>query len=146
MSKSILVTITSANPLTSAQKREINDLVSDKLGKDVKYQYLIDAHVLSGLKISIGNQEFDATLAGTLQKLEPRLEQVVVTTPVALTTKQRKFLLDGLEKKLGFLPQLKEVVEPQVLGGVRLRIASAEYDYTLAKRLDKLQTFMGDQL
>ncbi len=88
MSQSTLVTITSAHPLTPAQKREVTELISSKLGKDVKYEYVVDTHVLSGLKISIGNQEFDATLQGTLKKIEPHLEQVVVTTPVALTAKQ----------------------------------------------------------
>ncbi len=146
MSKSIVLTVTSASALDAAQKKEVVSLVEAKLGKNVDYQYVVDAKVLGGIKLTLGNQEFDATLQGTLKKLEPQVETVSITTAVSISDKQRRFLLDGLTQKLGFEPNVKEIVDPTIIGGVILRIGSALYDHSLAKKLRTLESMMGEQL
>lgn len=135
-----LITITTAHKLDAAQLKELQNLVASKVG-EAEYKQVVDASVLGGLRITVGNQEFDATLAGKLQRLESQLTQVTVTTAVPLTDAQRKTIATALEKKVGS-PEFTQVVDPSVLGGVKIVVGSTEYDGTVEGKLVRLKQLL----
>lgn len=135
-----LITITTAHKLDAAQLKELQNLVASKVG-EAEYKQVVDASVLGGLRITVGNQEFDATLAGKLQRLESQLTQVTVTTAVPLTDAQRKTIATALEKKVGSA-EFKQVVDPSVLGGVKIVVGSTEYDGTVEGKLVRLKQLL----
>ncbi len=135
-----VITITTAQKLDAAQLRELSTLVESKIGT-AEYVQVVDPKVLGGLKITIGDQEFDATLAGKLKKLESQLTQITVTTAVPLTDAQRSTLAKGLEKKVG-TTQFVAVVDPSIIGGIKVQIGSTEYDTTLRGRLQRLKQLL----
>ena len=135
-----VITITTAQKLDAAQLTELKTLVESKVG-EAEYKQVVDAHVLGGLKITIGTQEFDATLAGKLKKLESQLTQVVVTTAVPLNDAQRKSISAALSEKTGS-SNYTEVVDPNIIGGIKVLIGSTEYDGTLKGKLTKLKQLL----
>ena len=135
-----VITITTAQKLDTAQLQELKKLVESKVG-EAEYKQVVEPSVLGGLKITIGNQEFDATLSGKLKKLESQLTQVTVTTAVPLSEAQRKMISTALEQKVGS-SQYTEVVDPSVIGGVKLLIGSTQYDATLKGRLQRLKELL----
>lgn len=132
-----VITITTAQKLDATQLKELKALVESKVGA-ADYQQIVDPSVIGGLKITIGSQEFDATLSGKLKKLESQLTEVTVTTAVPLTEAQRKTVAQALEQKIGST-QYKEIVDPSVIGGIKLLIGSTEYDGTLKGKLTRLK-------
>jgi len=62
-----------------------------------------------------------------------------VTAAVPLTEGQRERLGDALAAQLGYNVQLNVVVEPDVVGGLRVAIGDEVIDGTLATRLDDAQ-------
>jgi F-type H+-transporting ATPase subunit delta len=135
-----IITITTAQKLDAAQLSELKTLVESKVG-EVAYEQVVDPQVLGGLKITIGSQEFDATLSGKLKKLESMLTKVIVTTAVPLTDAQRATIAQALEKKTGS-GQYREVVDPSVVGGIKLLVGSTEYDGTLKGKLTRLKELL----
>lgn len=133
------VTVTTAQKLTAAQRASVHKLVEAKLGRHCTLVEVVDPAVVGGVRIAIGDQLFDATVAGKLERLQPQLQTVSVTTAEPLTANQRTTLTKGLEKSLAEPFQLKEVVDPTVLGGMRLMVGSVEFDGTLRKSLDALR-------
>ena len=136
--KTAAVTVTTATKLSSAQKKMVREMLEQKLGK-VEITEKVDAAMLGGLKISLGNQEFDASLSGKLEKLESQVDEVQVTTAVELSSAQRKKLSDALEKKFGASMKINEVVDPTILGGIRVVMGSKEIDASVKTKLDKLR-------
>lgn len=135
-----VITITTAQKLDAVQMKEFKTLVESKVG-EAEYKQVVDERVLGGLKIAIGNQEFDATLSGKLKKLESQLTQVIVTTAVPLSEAQRKTLATALEKKVGS-GQYTEMIDPSVIGGIKLLIGSTQYDGTLQGKLVRLKQLL----
>lgn len=136
--KTAAVTVTTATKLSSAQKKMVREMLEQKLGK-VEITEKVDAAMLGGLKISLGNQEFDASLSGKLEKLESQVDEVQVTTAVELSSAQRKKLSDALEKKFGASMKINEVIDPTILGGIRVVMGSKEIDASVKTKLDKLR-------
>lgn len=65
---------------------------------------------------------------------------VTATTAVALTKKQQQTILEAIEKKhAGARVELREVVDPSVLGGIRLTIGSLDFDATVKTKLGQLK-------
>ncbi|PIR59181.1 MAG: hypothetical protein COU69_02230 [Candidatus Pacebacteria bacterium CG10_big_fil_rev_8_21_14_0_10_56_10] len=62
---------------------------------------------------------------------------VTLTTAQPLTAGQRSQLLKKLQELYGE-PELNEVVDAQVIGGVRLQIGSTLYDGTVSTKLEQL--------
>ena len=58
---------------------------------------------------------FDATISGTLEKIDSLLEAVEVTSAIPLTTTQRKLIHDGLKQKMGKSLEMVEIVDPTVI-------------------------------
>jgi len=62
-----------------------------------------------------------------------------VTTALPLTDAQRSALADALRAALGKAPEIETRVEPAILGGVKVRVASRLYDASLKSRLDSMK-------
>lgn len=139
MKNSTNVIITTAQALTEKQRVIVKELITQKIGATFTIEEIVDATVVGGVRIQLGSQEFDATISGTLEKIESLLEVIEVTTANKLTTVQQKLLRDSLQKKLGKPSEIVEIVDPSVIAGVRLRVGSKEYDGTFKKSLEKLQ-------
>ena len=139
MKNSTNVIITTAQALTEKQRVIVKELITQKIGATFTIEEIVDATVVGGVRIQLGSQEFDATISGTLEKIESLLEVIEVTTANRLTTVQQKLLRDSLQKKLGKPSEIVEIVDPSVIAGVRLRVGSKEYDGTFKKSLEKLQ-------
>jgi F0F1-type ATP synthase delta subunit len=135
--KKPVVTITTATKLTATQKKHVREELEQKMGA-VTIEEVIDPTVIGGLKITIGNQEFDATVAGKLEKLESHLPVVSVITAIELTAAQRQKIKDSVESKLGPVT-ITEVVDPSIIGGIRIVAGSKEVDATVKGRLDRLK-------
>lgn len=66
------------------------------------------------------------------------MTKVIVTTAIALTAKQKDTLNAALSKKIGSEFTLEEVVRPDIVGGIKVRIGSREFDGSLKSKLEQL--------
>jgi F-type H+-transporting ATPase subunit delta len=62
-----------------------------------------------------------------------------VTTAVALTPAQAAGLAAALRTALGKDPQIETLVDPAILGGLKVRVGSRLYDASLKSKLDSLK-------
>ena len=62
-----------------------------------------------------------------------------VTTAVPMTAAQSKSLAAALAIALGREPRVETVVDPKILGGVKVRVGSRLYDASLKSKLDSLK-------
>ncbi|MBP7842375.1 F0F1 ATP synthase subunit delta [Candidatus Woesebacteria bacterium] len=73
--------------------------------------------------------------------------KVTVTSAVELTEKQVKKIVDAVEKKYSEnTVELKQVVNPSVIAGVKLTIGSQEIDATASTKLAKLHQELKENL
>ena len=133
-----IVTIITANKLTPSQRAQVQSVVEKKIGR-AQYNYTVDPEVIGGIRMTIGNQSFDATIAGELADLTPQLPEVTIITAVKLTKDQLKKIETAVEKKVGSA-RYSEVIDPSVIGGLMLIIDDEEYDGTIQGKLKKLRT------
>lgn len=136
MRKTIVTLITAAK-LTADQKKAVVSELEQKLGS-IELDEVVDSSVMGGLKIKLGNQEFDATLAGKLERLESQIPEVTITTAIELSADQRLKIKKALEEKMGAIA-MKENVDPTVIGGIRIVANSKEIDATIQGRLARLK-------
>ena len=64
---------------------------------------------------------------------------VLITAAVSLTSKQRETLEKAVQKKFGSQLEFSEVIDPSVLGGLKVRVGTWEYDATMQTRLAKVR-------
>lgn len=62
-----------------------------------------------------------------------------VTTAIKLTAAQEKGLKAALALALGKDPEIETIVDPQILGGLKVRVGSRLYDASLRSKLDSLR-------
>ena len=62
-----------------------------------------------------------------------------VTTAVKLTAEQAQGLKAALRHALGKDPEIETVVDPSILGGLKVRVGSRLYDASLRSKLDSLR-------
>jgi len=62
-----------------------------------------------------------------------------VTTAAPLTEAQAKSLAAALATAIGRDPQIETIVDPSILGGVKVRVGSRLYDASLKTKLDSLK-------
>lgn len=65
-------------------------------------------------------------------------KQVTVTSAVQLSEKQKSVLVSGLEKKYGKV-DLKEKVDENLIGGLKVTVDSQQFDATLSTKLAQLR-------
>lgn len=84
-------------------------------------------------------------LSGMLQEFRNAVDEKLgwlraeITSAHQLTEEQRQSVERALGAQLGKLIRAEYKVDPAVLGGIRARVASREYDATLAGRLTALK-------
>lgn len=70
--------IISAVPLTEEQVKKIEDKFSGIVGQTVKAETSVDASLIGGVKVRIGDTVYDGSLASQLKKLNDSLKQTVL--------------------------------------------------------------------
>ncbi len=135
-----IVTVITSQPLSKSQLAAVEKLVKARIGAATIKQD-VDPNVLGGVRLKIGTQEFDATTLGKLQKLERVSDTPIAVTAVALSAAQREEIVKTLETKVG-TTNLQEIVDPSVLGGIKLIVGSQEYDGTITGKLERIKQHM----
>lgn len=133
-----IVTVTTAQALSSAQVNQVKKLLSERAGQ-AKVVFATDPSILGGIQIKIGDQRFDASLEGQLRRLQLTQDRCLITTAVPLTSEQYDRLSEAITRRHGTIA-IDEVVDPTVIGGIKVVIGSQEFDRTIAGRLAKLHT------
>ncbi|MCX6640822.1 MAG: ATP synthase F1 subunit delta [bacterium] len=67
------VKVISAIALTDDQQQKLTDKLSKKTGKYIILNYELDPKVLGGIRLQIGHQLLDATIAGKLEAMKEEL-------------------------------------------------------------------------
>ena len=137
MSKNKAVTIVTPQAVSDAQKKSLVALLQQKVGK-VTPKFLVDPAIIGGLTITIDGQTIDGSIIGEIKKLHSQLPIVSVVTAVELTTAERKKIEVIVDKKVG-PAEYNIVVDPSVLGGIKIVLDNQEYDGTLKGKLQTLR-------
>ncbi|NCN06223.1 MAG: F0F1 ATP synthase subunit delta [Candidatus Pacebacteria bacterium] len=137
MSKNKAVTIVTPQAVSDAQKKSLVALLQQKVGK-VTPKFLVDPAIIGGLTITIDGQTIDGSIIGEIKKLHSQLPIVSVVTAVELTTAERKKIEEIVDKKVG-PAEYNIVVDPSVLGGIKIVLDNQEYDGTLKGKLQTLR-------
>lgn len=67
------VTVTSAIPLTEAEKDIVRQELRDRIGRDVDVSFKVNPEVLGGLIVRAGDRVIDGSVVGQLQRLQESL-------------------------------------------------------------------------
>ena len=62
----IVATVRVAKPLTSEQRERLRRSLRAEVGRDVAIQEVIDEHVLGGIRVELGDEVIEGTVAGRL--------------------------------------------------------------------------------
>jgi F-type H+-transporting ATPase subunit delta len=115
-----------------------SDLLTDLLKEktSVEAARLIDLAVTEprGRSFETNMERLTAAAAARRQR-----QVATVTSAVSLNTQQRDRLAAALAAQLGFDVQLNVVIDPEVVGGLRVSLGDELIDGTLATRLDDAQ-------
>jgi F-type H+-transporting ATPase subunit delta len=68
-----LAQVTSAVPLTAAEKNALRIKLADRFGADLEFEFDVDASLLGGIYLRVGDQVIDGSVAGKLSALRDRL-------------------------------------------------------------------------
>ncbi len=68
-----LARVTSAVPLTEAEKEVLRARLTDRFGLDLELEFAVDASLIGGVYVRVGDQVIDGTVAGRLAALRDRL-------------------------------------------------------------------------
>jgi F-type H+-transporting ATPase subunit delta len=74
------------------------------------------------------------------------MQTVTVTTASKLSSKQVETLSKAIEKKYGTSIKLVQLIEPEIIGGIKVRIGSQELDASLKTKLVTIQQRLMMQL
>jgi F-type H+-transporting ATPase subunit delta len=68
--------VTSARPLTDAQRKELAHTLREKVGRDVKLQERVDEGLIGGLVVRVGSRMIDTSIRSKLAKLQNAMKEV----------------------------------------------------------------------
>lgn len=77
---------------------------------------------------------------GNLYREYRNIKQAVVTTISPLTDSMRSELLDILSKQTGSTIELKEKIDPSIIGGMIVKLEGIQFDDSLRKKIQSLRT------
>jgi F-type H+-transporting ATPase subunit delta len=69
-----LAHVASAVPLTSAEQDALRARLVDRFGADLEFQFEVDASLIGGVRLRVGDQVIDGSVAGKLATMRDRLE------------------------------------------------------------------------
>jgi F-type H+-transporting ATPase subunit delta len=67
--------VTTATPLTDAQRQGVAAALRQSLGKDPEIETRVDPAILGGIKVQVGSRLFDASLRTKLDSLKFALKR-----------------------------------------------------------------------
>ena len=111
----------------------INGMDAQKLSVQLA-AYLVDSGRLKELKLIIDDIEYQLSLSGVVLANVTSAHDLDELTKTAVTNLIR-------EKTNATQIQLKEYIDPSILGGIRLKFPGAELDTTITRRLNILKTY-----
>lgn len=124
-----------SNPTISTDRREALVVASPHLFDD-------EATNLARLLIEAGRIEDAAAIEEEYQGLVDETEgrvRATVTTAIELSAHDRDRVAEELSKRLQKEVKLKVVVDPRVIGGLKLQYGDRVVDATVASRLEQLR-------
>ena len=68
-----LAQVTTAVPLTAAEEEALRARLVDRFGSDLEFDFKVDAALIGGVHLRVGDQVIDGTVAGKLASLRDRL-------------------------------------------------------------------------
>ncbi len=68
-----LARVTSAVPLTAAEEEALRARLTDRFGTDLEFQFDVDASLIGGIYLRVGDQVIDGSVTGKLAALRDRL-------------------------------------------------------------------------
>ncbi len=68
-----LARVTSAVPLTEDEKEAMRASLTERFGAELEFQFEVDAALIGGVYLRVGDQVIDGTVAGKLAALRDRL-------------------------------------------------------------------------
>lgn len=68
-----LAQVTSAVPLTDSEREALRARLAERFGPDLDLQFEVDAKLLGGIHLRVGDQVIDGSIAGKLSALRDRL-------------------------------------------------------------------------
>ena len=111
------------------------------------YEYLDRRYALALYEVAEKNGKVDEYL-GDLREMEKihldklNVLQGIVKTTIPLEEYEYNSLVDKLEKKYKKEIILKKIVDPEILGGIYVRIGNDVLDGSVKTRLDDLEKLM----
>ena len=145
MAKKTQVIVTTAHQLTPEQEKLLRSKLAKKIGKNFELVKQVDKGVIGGIKLSVGNKVKDATISGSIAELESQFKKATILSAIKLGQAQKQKIKQALKKKHGEL-DYHFVVDPDIIGGIKLSIGFNEYDATLKTKLEKLKLHILEKL
>ena len=108
----------------------------------VKYLAPDTLRFLEGLQDNLDNEGILASIKAFNELYENKkvLVNVKLTSAVPLTAEQKMRIMNKMEKRIGEATFfVKEVVDPTVIGGVRLESENHSFDNTIATKLKEMK-------
>jgi F-type H+-transporting ATPase subunit delta len=101
--------------------------------------------VLAKRAVAARERTFDHTIEGYVTLAAAQRNRVVATVRVArpLSSDQRNRLRDALRNKVGREVAIQEVIDPDILGGVRVELGDEVFEGTVSDRLESARRLFG---
>jgi F-type H+-transporting ATPase subunit delta len=101
--------------------------------------------VLAKRAVLARERTFGHTIEGYITLAAAQKNRAVATVRVAkpLSSDQRDRLRTGLSQKIGREVTIQEVIDPEVLGGVRVELGDEVFEGTVADRLESARRLFG---
>lgn len=120
-------------------KAEREQAIEKTFGKTVKLPYLVDF-----LKVVSAHHRFShfreiVEAFESLVNEADGIKQGIVYSASKLSAAQVKSIEDGLSKRVGSQVKLRQIVDPSLLGGVKVALDGKVYDGSLKSKLSELQ-------
>ncbi|AKM81115.1 MAG: ATP synthase subunit delta [Candidatus Pacebacteria bacterium GW2011_GWF2_38_9] len=121
------ITVASATPLNSTQKKELELSVAKKYeGEELVFNYQVKADLIAGLSVSVG-------------RVEDKRLKVDILSAIALNATQQKKIEQAIAKKYeGEELVFNYQVKADLIAGLSVSVDSKLYDASLRARLDQL--------
>ncbi len=132
--------IVSAKALTNEQIESIRTLLSKQIDMQVEVSATVDPDVLGGFYILVDGRIFDGTVRAQLNNMKKRFYrgdiEAKVVSAKALTEGQIESISAILSKKVDMHVKVKNIVDPDVIGGFYILVDGHAFDGTLRSELD----------
>jgi F-type H+-transporting ATPase subunit delta len=134
---------------------ELRNLLGDRAIELSKRQGLVEellrsrstgaTTVLAKRAVAARERTFGHTIEGYVTLAAAQKNRAVATVRVAkpLSAGQRKRLRDALSKQIGRDVAIQEVIDPDVLGGVRVEIGDEVFEGTVSDRMEAARRLFG---